>query len=219
VLVTLLTAATCLIHYFGVISVGCLGLGLVILVMTPARLWRVAFAAAFGVVALAAWMPVYAAQRRVLHVATWLPAPTARSSIVFLLLFFAWFPYVLVIAAAAIVRWRERGHAPALTRPTPAQAALLGLLALPLILVLFSYLVQPALLGRYALPAIAGMAVVVTIATAVLPLRLQQLALIGMLASYGAVLVWKTRVARGFVSPSTRRQLPSLRAASRPSST
>ena len=198
--VALLTAATCLIHYYGVISVFCLGLGLIILIRSPARLWRVALATALGVVALAAWMPVYAAQRSVLHIATWVPAPTPRSSVMFLLLFFAWIPYLLVILAAAGTRWLQRGRSAPLGALTPAQAALIALLAMPPILVVVSYLVQPTLLGRYAIPAIAGMATIVAIATAVLPRRLQQLALVGMLASYGAVLAWKARVAKRFVA-------------------
>jgi hypothetical protein len=191
----LLTAATCLIHYFGIVGIACLAVGFLFRERSPARVWRVAWPMALGVLALAAWLPVYAAQRTVLSVATWIAAPTLRSSAVFVLLFVAWVPYALVLAAAAFQYVRGDARGRAVVSPTIAQSAAIGLVALPFILVVFSYLVQPTLIGRYALPAVAGMACLVAIATALLPIRLQQLALAGMLLSYVALLGWKAHVA------------------------
>jgi hypothetical protein len=199
----LLTAATCLIHYFGIISIACLAVGYLVAVRSPRRAWPVAAAMAVGSLALAAWLPVYAAQRKVLSVATWIDAPTLRSSVLFVLLFVAWVPYAIVLTAALITYIRRSGsERPGVTPPTIAQSATIGLVGLPFILVPFSYLVQPTLIGRYALPAVAGMACIVALATALLPRRLQQLALAGMLASYIGLLGWKTSAAtalRSFV--------------------
>lgn len=194
----LLSAATCLIHYFGIISLACLGLGLLVHERSLARIWRAAAAMALGSLALVAWWPVYAAQRHVLHVATWVPHPTLRSSTVFILLFVAWVPYAIVFAAAAAMAWRQPARRAEIVRPSSGQAALIGLVAMPFVLVVFSWVVQPTLLGRYALPAIAGMATLVAMASALLPRRLQQLALAGMLVSYVGLLGWKTRVAERF---------------------
>ncbi|MEO8560863.1 MAG: hypothetical protein ABI601_02235 [bacterium] len=186
----LLTAATCLIHYFGIISVACLALGFALKVRSPSRIWPVAAAIGVGALSLVAWLPVYEAQRHVLTVPTWIAAPTLRSSVVFVLLFLAWVPYVLVLGAAAYRLWRTTGRT--LPSPTIAQSATIGLVALPLILVPFSYLVQPTLIGRYALPAVAGMCCLVALATSVLPRRMQTIALVGMVATYSALLGWKT---------------------------
>ena len=196
--VVLLTAANCLIHYFGIIGIACLSVALLLRERSVSRLWRVAVAVAIGVLALVAWMPVYAQQRHVLSVATWIPAPTVRSSVVFILLFLAWVPYAVVLAAAAFVLWRVQTQRRVLPSPTSAQAALIGLAAMPFILVVFSYAVQPTLIGRYAIPAVAGMATLVGLAAALLPVTLQRLALAGLLASYVGLLGWKTHVARRF---------------------
>lgn len=198
--VALLTAATCLIHYFGIIGIACLGVALLVRERSFARLLPAILAVATGMLAFVAWLPVYSAQRHVLTVATWIPAATLRSSIIFVLLFVAWVPYALVIGAAAVFAWREPARRAALPSPTSAQIALMGLVALPFILVVLSYLVQPTLMGRYALPAVAGMATIVALAASVLPPAFQRLALAGMVASYVGLLGWKTRVATRFQS-------------------
>jgi hypothetical protein len=188
---TLASAAVCLIHYFGVISLACLGIGLAIGVRSPARLLRPAAATALGALALAAWLPVYAEQRHVLSVPTWVDAPTLKSSAVFLALYWAWPAFAAIILAGIVWAFMERRRAAAGgPHPTPAQWAMVGLLALPLVFVAFSYLVQPTMVSRYALPAVLGMATLVALAVARLPRLAQRLALVAIIAAHG-VLLWR----------------------------
>jgi hypothetical protein len=196
VALVLLAAATCLIHYFGIISLGCLALGIVVKLRQPERLWRPLTGLAVGALALAAWLPVYAAQRHVLSVSTWIGAPTVTSAFDFLRAFLAHPPYVFVLVAA--IAWALVPRVPRATAPEPsvAEAALLGLLALPIVLVLFSVVVQPALLPRYALPAVAGGAGVVALATTRLPRAARPLVLLGILGVHVMLLrreVWDAR--------------------------
>ncbi|HEU4719880.1 MAG TPA: glycosyltransferase family 39 protein [Gemmatimonadaceae bacterium] len=188
---TLASAAVCLIHYFGVISLACLGIGLAIGVRSPARLLRPAAATALGALALAAWLPVYAEQRRVLSVPTWVDAPTLKGSAVFVALYWAWPAFAVIILAGILWAFKERRRAaPGMPRPTAAQWAMVGLLALPIIFVAFSYLVQPTMVSRYALPAVLGMSTLVAFAVARLPRLVQGLALAAIVAAHG-VLLWR----------------------------
>jgi hypothetical protein len=194
----LLTAATCLIHYFGIISLACLALGVIVKLRAPARLGRPMLGLALGTAALAAWLPVYAAQRHVLSVPTWIPAPTVQSSLDLVRAFLAYPPFLLVLAAAIVfVALRRTPHAPT-PEPSVAQAALLGLLALPIALVVFSLVVQPALIARYALPAVAGASCVVALATARLPRPVPALVVLAILATHGALELRRARLARAF---------------------
>lgn len=67
---------------------------------------------------------------------------------------------------------------------------MIGLLALPLSFVAFSYLMQPTMVSRYALPAVLGMSTLVALAVAPLPSVAQRLALVAILTSHG-VLLWR----------------------------
>jgi hypothetical protein len=185
----LLSALTCLIHYFGVISLACLAAGALLQRSSRAHATRLLAAMGVGVLALVAWLPVYARQRHVLSVRTWIE-PVSRDQLTeFLTAFYAWLPLVLVLLAVAgheaLRRRRAIGEA---VEVSTAQAALLGLLALPLALVVFSVVVQPTLIDRYALPAVAGLACVGAIAVARLPIQLQLLLLVGALGLHARAL-------------------------------
>ena len=186
---TLASAAVCLIHYFGIISLACLWLGFAIGVRSPARLLRPTVAMALGTLALAAWLPVYAVQRHVLSVPTWIDAPTLKGAVVFVGVYWAWPAFALVILAGIVwAYWQRRETSSVIPRPAAAEWAMLGLLALPIIFVAFSYLVQPAMVSRYALPTVLGMSTLVAFAAARLPRFAQTLVLIAMLATHGVLL-------------------------------
>jgi uncharacterized membrane protein len=66
----LLSALTCLIHYFGIISLGCLAAGALLHRASREKSTRLLSALGVGVLALGAWLPVYARQRHVVSVTT-----------------------------------------------------------------------------------------------------------------------------------------------------
>ena len=176
----LLSALTCLIHYFGVISLGCLAAGALLQRTSREKATRLLAAMGVGVLALVAWLPVYARQRHVLSVPTWVEPVTLDQFTFFVKAYYAWLPVAFVLVAVAVQGMlRGRRSPDEGVSLSTAQAALLGLMALPPVLVGFSLVVQPALVDRYALPAVAGIACVVAIAIARLPFRVQQLLLVG----------------------------------------
>ena len=158
------SVAVCLIHYFGVIS---------LVLVTAAHLafnWRstrdplrLLAALSAGPAALLACIPLYLGQRGSLTVPTWMPDPTWQSTLGFLHGLFLFPILALTIVAAgryfssdAGPRFRiglesVSGRLRPLAGPT-------GLLALPAVLIALSYAAQPAMMGRYALPAIAAVA-------------------------------------------------------------
>jgi hypothetical protein len=196
-LLVLLSAATCLIHYFGVISLACLALGVAVQQRAPARLWRPALGLALGAIALAAWLPVYAAQRRVLSVSTWVTVTTPETAYKYLETFLGYPAFAGVLALLGLVGLRRESRAER-GEPSVAHAALLGLLALPIVLVVFSIVVQPSLVPRYALPAVAGGSCLVALAAARLPRPLPLLVVLMLLATHGIQMRRRARMAREF---------------------
>lgn len=207
-----LSAATCLIHYFGVISIGLVGVGTVA-ALRDRRSLRPLAGLALGTLALAAGIPVYLVQKQVLSVATWIPPATVSSAIDFLRVFLTYPAYVLVVIAAlgvALIHRLTRFAAlrpPARVRaatPPVAQGAFLALLALPVVLLAFSVVVQPALIARYALPTAIGGACVVALATARLPRMIAVPVVLGILAMHGLHMWRFAGKARAFSDGVTR---------------
>jgi hypothetical protein len=109
---------------------------------------------------LLACVPILLRQRSELTVTTWIPAPTPRLILRFLgdlvpmLVVLA----VLVVWAAHMLLPRQR-QAPSMpteqARGSRDLAGLLGLSLLPLVIVVLSYLVQPSIQPKYALPTVA----------------------------------------------------------------
>jgi hypothetical protein len=103
--------------------------------------------------------------------------------------YFAWLPLALVLVAVVIrATVFRRSAGDARVDLSTAQAALLGVLALPVTLVVFSLVVQPALVDRYAFPAVAGLACLGAIAVARLPVRIQLLLLVGAVGLHARAL-------------------------------
>jgi hypothetical protein len=70
-----------------------------------------------------------------------------------------------------------------------AQSAVLGLLALPVVLIVGSYAMQPVLVDRYALPALAGLAMAVALAASLMPATMQRITTLAMVATFGTLVV------------------------------
>jgi hypothetical protein len=157
--IALSAAALCLVHYFGVISWGLIVVALVVhdsraspfAWRTTAR--RLAPAIA-GPLALAICIPLYLGQRHALTVATWIQPATATKAVLFMLLV-VW-PLGLLGGSLrlASVGMRSTGESTPVSASVPTRSrgawALLALVLLPVVLIAFSFLVQPALIDRYA---------------------------------------------------------------------
>ena len=163
---SVLAAMICTVHYFGVIS-----LGLVFLV-DAANAWRnrneeqrraalflrfTPYAA--GVLALLGCLGFYFGQRAALSEPTWISAPTLPKVKGFLTEFLpviplalAAFGWLLSGGLAKQVQATEPEE-PAAAEPTTPWNLLLAGIGMPITLIVFSYVVQPALVARYAIVA------------------------------------------------------------------
>ncbi len=152
------------LHYFGIISV---------VLIVAAELWRrrrmhlplgagmTGFIA--GALAMVACIPFLISQRAAISVPTWLPSPDWQNASAFLKMVYH-LHIVVPLALAALIASAVRatrlgwlaGSGLSVKGP-PAQQALLGLLAMPLLLLAFSYMSQNVLIDRYCFPAIIGL--------------------------------------------------------------
>lgn len=163
---SLLAVMICTVHYFGVIS-----LGLVFLV-DAANAWRERnserrLAAWFlrftpyaaGVLALLGCLGFYFGQRAALSEPTWISAPTLPKVRGFLTEFLPVIPLVLAAFGWLLSGGLAKQVQPtdpdetAAAEPTTPWNLLLAGLGMPITLIVFSYVVQPALVARYAIVA------------------------------------------------------------------
>jgi hypothetical protein len=147
----------CMVHYFGVLSWGLTIAGELAFRRRAPGLRRPALAlAGLGPAALGAFIPLLLSQRAAYSVSTWVDDTTLQRVVEFGLdILPKYLGAVVIIAWVAYVcgGYRRVGMA----RPDPrCLAGLTALGALPLILVGFSYTVQPVLVDRYAIPAVAA---------------------------------------------------------------
>lgn len=148
------------VHYFGIVTLGLVLTGEVWsrraagLPLSPG-VWPTAA----GAVALAACAPFLIGQRAALSVATWQPSAHLHAALGFLDEVVFPRTLALLVLAAWLAVILSRGQQTKAGAPDPAtQAGLTALLLLPVLLVAFSFMVQTALVPRYALPAVAGLA-------------------------------------------------------------
>lgn len=185
----LLAVFLCTIHYFGIITFVLITSAdwLTRRVHATGRYWG-AVPAALGPIALAACLPLLLQQRSAYTLPTWVPPPTAALTIDFVAKLLLPLPVVALLLAAGFARLlrRDRPQHPSLGNPMAlaVQAGLLSLALLPLVLIAFAYLVQPVLVDRYGLPAVAALAPVVALASANLG-RICHIALCGALIILG----------------------------------
>jgi hypothetical protein len=157
-----LAILVCTIHYFGVFS-----LALVVAAQLLSRrrtigsAARILAPAAFGPVALLTFVPVYRGQKASLSVPTWIGRPGLSSIQTF---FEAVYPFHIasIVILISFLHLMMRPPVPVAEaeaddrRPVGDLHGLASLALFPLILFAFSLLVQPALMGRYAIPVSAS---------------------------------------------------------------
>src|SRR5262249_9089346 len=149
----------CTIHYFGVFTLGLVAFfDWIAHRAAPARRGTALLLVSLGLVALLACVPLYLRQRGSLTVATWIDSASPQAVAEFAISIFR--PVYLGLVPLA---WLGSLATPVAStpggRPTGADATglagLASLVLLPVVLVVFSYVVQPVLVDRYALPALA----------------------------------------------------------------
>lgn len=123
---------------------------------------------ACAVVAVACCLPMLSGQKAALTCATWVKPPTIASSIDYVWQFVPLVPLGLC-CGAAFAGWfsRQQPIDPRQPRPqdelppgapwSTENSVLLALMLMPMILVGFSWIIQPALVNRYAIVAVFGM--------------------------------------------------------------
>jgi hypothetical protein len=181
-------AYACTVHYFGIVTL--------ILVLGTELLWRVRcrrpLASALipsmaGPLALACCLPMLLEQRHATTVGSWIKYPDNKSVIALIGDIYA----EPAIAMCAGVAWLGTVfysgsiavHRPLL--PMNRQVGISALLLLPIVLIIFSYAIQPALVPRYSLPAVAGLAPAVAWLFARVPWRWTLLAILVFLGQGG----------------------------------
>ncbi len=158
----------CLIHYFGVITWGLALSGFILHSIvdegTRSRDARrdTLLASLAGPAALIGCAPLYVGQRAALSVATWIKPPSMEGVASFLSDLYAQGAFVVVIfwVGARLMPAREQRPADGLTpnRRLHSFSPIDFLVLTPLAIVAFSYVVQPALVERYAIVGLLGLA-------------------------------------------------------------
>jgi hypothetical protein len=150
-------ALMCLVHYFGIISLSLIAVSHFCCNLRDLRQRRLSGAAlAGGVIGLLASLPVFFGQRAAVPSQSWIPLPTLSTCIAFIEEFIVNYALTLPVLAYALNVLLGRRSADA----TPengvefrAYAGACGLILLPVVLVVFSFVIEPALITRYAVPA------------------------------------------------------------------
>jgi hypothetical protein len=180
----------CTVHYFGIISWALVIGGEFLLHRTASRpTWPCLFALGLGPLSLMACLPIFFQQRAALTVSSWEEVELGGIWPQLVLLM------ILAVLAGLFIRWLGRrfgGTAAAIDKNQAFQAlirnsaGLLGLGLLPVIIILISITVQPVLMPRYALPALAALIVILAFGCSLLP-RSVQLAACVLLILAGAL--------------------------------
>ena len=161
-------------HYFGILTLGLICVGAMLARNRPrGRRRMIVLVACTGLVCLVGCLPFLIGQRAALTRATWVSPATVNDSIGFLSAMFPLVPMlvcgVAFVISLAMEKSREQNAGLALTRPSVPSAGVptiggqarqlapcLLLALMPLVIVLLSWTVQPALVVRYAVPGILG---------------------------------------------------------------
>jgi hypothetical protein len=179
VLLALTAVLVCTIHFFGIFALGLITC-FELLFHRPrgTASWAGLPAAGLGLLAVLACTPILLAHRASFSApsSTWIDRPELDGVIEFgsALLFPKHLVAVLIVAWLAALFGPAPGGAQEPAGPPPdrtALAGLTGLLLQPLALVVFSYLVQPAMLDRYSLPAVLALAPAVAFLVSGMSLR------------------------------------------------
>jgi hypothetical protein len=158
-------------HYFGIICLGLIVAGDTVVSFRSTRVrWLHLLALGAGGLALLACFPFLRSQRAAFSVATWLVRPD-RAEILrvlgvlflppFFLVFVAW-----VIILGLVHYFRRRRSTQSLAPQFKPFFGVIGLVLLPFVLLLMSYVLQPVYLERYALPSLTVLAIPVAYVSA-----------------------------------------------------
>lgn len=158
----------CTIHWFGIISLGLIAIGASFWVHRTGKSYRRLIPMVAGPVALAACIPFYLGQRTALTVKSWVPPLTAHQIREMIESYFIAGSVVIgiILNVVWVVRNRVR-HSRSVTRM--GALPFVSLLLMPLVIVLFSLLVQPAMMPRYAIVASLAWAPIVAFGARPLP--------------------------------------------------
>lgn len=172
-------------HYFGILSLGLICAGAMLQSgVTRRRRWLIVLVALIGGLCLAGCLPFLIGQRATLSRSTWVSQATFSDSVGFLK---ALYPVdLLVICGVAFL------ISSALNKPHPQDSRTIAkrtdkaqtllpifLLALmPIIIVLVSWTIQPALVTRYAVTGVLGLAAIFALLMSRCGLRLQILLIV-----------------------------------------
>jgi hypothetical protein len=160
--VAFLAGMMCLIHYFGILS-----LGLIVLFQCLSRFresrqrWLIATAITVGPSVVMASLPLYFCQKAALPIPTWVGPPTFDKTLNFIWYFVGNFAVAIPILVYTWQRLMSRDSGPTSKvdiREFGIYSGMCGLILLPVELSVFSYLIQPAQVYRYALPAVLAYA-------------------------------------------------------------
>ncbi len=201
VLLALSSVLVCTIHYFGIFSRTLIAVAVMVTApddrpgsSTPwRRRVRAVAPMLSGPLALLLCTPFYLGQRQALTTATWVAPMNAAQLQAFLADYFVWVGFVLPLAGWLGVRLLQhardgRSFPSRSSLARPDTLALLALAAVPIIVVVFSAVVQPSLIRRYAIPALLCWAPLIAFALADMRLPARAVVLAGQLA-LGVVLV------------------------------
>lgn len=167
-LLSLVSAFVAVVHYFGIVSLVLMCAGHVVANRKPKR--RLAAAAACflpALLAVTATLPMMQQQRSAFSIATWVP-DTSLEVIGWCLGLLLAVPILALGIAVLLQRCFPRGdaaatHAGRIGIPSHWEqirpyGGYLGLLLMPIVLLLFSFVVQPVMQPRYLLPTVIGFA-------------------------------------------------------------
>jgi hypothetical protein len=187
-LIAVLAALLCTIHYFGIIALGAVIAG--VLVLRPGD-WRDTarrmVPALAGPAALAGMIPILLGQKAGLSVATWVPAFRPDNLLDTFNDLFVTIPLGILAVSWWLFQWIEKKpsvNAPPIARRLGPMAGLTGLLLVPVVVTVFSVLVQPSMIPKYMIVTTLATAPILALLASVGP-RWGQIALVVVLGGVG----------------------------------
>jgi len=154
----------CTVHYFGIFSLGSIMVGALLASRDRRTLIAIATSGICGVASLAACIPLFLSQRTGLRSSTWVDPVNEQMLIAFATDLFPPTLIGLVVGWWLLSRLIDRGPKPLIAvRPLLPLVALIGVA--PIVLI-FSLVVQPALVSRYAISSTGAVAGLIAIAFA-----------------------------------------------------
>ncbi|MEZ6127751.1 MAG: glycosyltransferase family 39 protein [Planctomycetaceae bacterium] len=160
-----LAAAICTTHYFGMISVGLVTAAWAAVHRRDRSVIRQSAGLMVVVgTTVAACLPMLKGQQAALTCATWVKSPTIAGSFDFMTQFVPALPLAICLCCAAAAWFMRQQtttsiHSGSFRNDAPwsvENSVLASLLLHPLVLITFSWLVQPALIDRYAIVSVVG---------------------------------------------------------------